>query len=192
MKEEFQALGSDYSHRGQVTDEHIRLLKCLWTMDEPEFSGQHYELSEMTMYPKTVRKPHPPIWTGGTSARALERAARLSEGWHGMQMTPESLADVHRRLQRLREESGQDFSGFEISLRAGLDFTRTDLPASRLPLRGSPDQVAGDIQRYGEAGLTYLVLEPRARDAGELAGQMEKLAQQVWPRLQARYKLPDR
>ena len=179
MEEEFLALGSDFPHRGQVTDEHIQLMKSLWTRDEPDFSGQHYRFSEMTMYPKPVQKPHPPIWTGGITTRALLRAARLSDGWHGIRMNPEGIADVAHRLQRMREGSGQDFRGFEVSLRAGLDLTRTELPPSRNPLRGSPEQVADDVQRYRDAGLTYLVLEPRARDAEELTSQIEQLVEQV-------------
>ncbi len=183
MQEEFAALGSDFAHRGGVTDEHVQLLKDLWTLDEPEFSGRHYQLSGMTMYPKTVQRPHPPIWIGGNSKRALRRAARLGDGWHGMRMTPEAIASVRQQLQILREDMAQDFSRFEVSLRVGLDVTRTPLPASRLPLRGSPEQVVSDVERYREAGLTYLVLEPRGRDASELGHQMEQLAQKVWPRL---------
>ena len=183
MEEEFLALGSDFPNRGQVTDEHIRLLKNLWTRDEPEFSGRHYQLSEMTMYPKPVQKPHPPIWTGGISNRALRRAACLTDGWHGIRMTPEQIPGVCEQLKQMREESDQRWDGFEVSLRAGLDFTRTDLPSSRLPLRGSPEQVADDIRRYEAAGLTYLVVEPRARDTVELAAQMDQLVQEVWPLL---------
>ena len=183
LEEEFLALGSDFPHRGQVTDEHILLMKSLWTRDQPDFSGQHYRISEMTMYPKPVQKPHPPIWTGGITTRALRRAASIGDGWHGIRMNPEDIAGVAHRLQRMREESGRDFTGFEVSLRAGLDLTRTELPPSRLPLRGSHEQVADDIQRYRDAGLTYLVLEPRARHATEFTNQIEQLANQVWPRL---------
>ncbi len=183
MEEEFSALGADFAHRGRVTDEHIQLLKCLWTRDEPEFSGQHYQVSGVTMYPKPVQSPHPPIWSGGITGRALSRAARLSDGWHGMRMSPEDVAGVCRRLKAVREESGQDYSRFEVSLRVGLDITRTALPGSRLPMRGSPEQVAEDVARYREAGLTYMVMDPRGRDAGELAGQMEQLVQKVQPLL---------
>ena len=183
MEEEFRALGSDFPHRGQITDEHVELMKSLWTRDEPDFSGRHYRVSEMTMYPKPSQKPHPPIWTGGISPRALSRAARLSDGWHGIRMTPQGITDVAPQLRSLREESGRSFSGFEVSLRAGLDLTRTDLPPSRLPLRGSSQQVASDLQHYRDAGLTYLVLEPRARDADEFAAQIEQLAGQVLPGL---------
>ena len=183
MEEEFSALGADFAHRGQITDEHIQLLKCLWTRDEPEFSGQHYQLSGVTMYPKPAQSPHPPIWSGGITGPALRRAARLSDGWHGMRMSPEEIAGVCRRLKTVREESGQDFSRFEVSLRVGLDITKMALPGSRLPMRGSPEQVAEDVVSYREAGLTYMVMDPRGRDADELASQMEQLVQKVQPLL---------
>ena len=184
MKEEFAALGSDYAHRGQVTDEHIRLLQTLWGRDESEFAGEHYQVSGMTMYPKTAQRPHPPIWSGGISPRALRRAARLGDGWHGIRMTPEEIAGVRRQLEALRQEEGRDLRRFDLSMRVGLDVTQTDLPKNRLPLRGSPEQVAGDALRFREAGLTYLVVEPRARDTAEFSGQMERLARKVWPLLQ--------
>jgi probable F420-dependent oxidoreductase len=183
MEKEFSALGASFAHRGRVTDEHIQLLRCLWTRDEPKFSGRHYQVSGVTMCPKPAQSPHPPIWSGGITTPALRRAARLSDGWHGMRMSPEDIAGVCRRLKAMREESGQDFSGFEVSLRGGLDITRAEMPVSRLPMRGSPEQVAGDLARYREAGLTYMVVEPRARDADEMAGQLEQLVQKVQPLL---------
>lgn len=183
MLEEFAALGSDYAHRGEVTDEHIRLLQTLWTRDEPQFVGDHYQISGMTMYPKTAQRPRPPIWTGGISPRALRRSADLGDGWHGIGMGPVDISRVRQQLQAMREESGRGFEGFELSLRVGLDVTNTELPQSRLPLRGSPGQIAGDVVRYREAGLTYLVVEPRARDTDEFSNQMERLSREVWPLL---------
>ena len=183
MEEEFVALGADYAHRGQVTDEHIMLMHNLWSRDEPEFAGEHYQLSGMTMYPKTHQRPHPPIWTGGISPSALRRAARLGDGWHGIRMGPEDIARVRGQIQNLRGESDEAFQRFDISLRVGLDIVHSDLPRSRLPMRGSADQVTNDIQAYRQAGLTYLVLEPRARDAAEFVGQMERLTRESLPQV---------
>ncbi len=41
-------------------------------------------------------------------------------------------------------------------------------------MRGSPAQVTEDAHAYQNAGLTYLVLEPRARDESEFISQMER------------------
>ncbi len=181
MKEEFEVLDSDFDHRGQVTDEHIRLLQALWRRDEPDFAGNYYRFTGMTMYPKPVQKPHPPIWTGGISPRALRRAAQLSDGWHGVRMTPDQIAKVGKQLTDLRSETGRDALHFDVSLRTGMDLTNSALPQNRLPMRGSAEQVAEDVRHYQDAGLTYMVLEPRARDASEFLGQMERFAGEVRP-----------
>jgi hypothetical protein len=68
--------------------------------------------------------------------------------------------------------------GFEISLRAGLDITNAPMDgAARTPLRGSPEQVRADLAGYAEAGLTYLVLEPRAADPEQMADQLQRFRQ---------------
>lgn len=48
-------------------------------------------------------------------------------------------------------------------------------------MRGSPAQLAEDARAYRDAGLTYLVLEPRARDESEFISQMERFAGEVKP-----------
>ena len=185
LAEEFQALGADFAQRGSVAEEQLELLKLLWTQDQPRFAGRHYQVEGVSCLPRPVQQPHPPIWAGGTSPRALSRAARLADGWHGIRRAPEDIARVAGELQRLlRQANRENLGTFEISLRAGLEVTEHPLPPDkRLPLRGSPQQVAEDVARYAQAGLTYLVVEPRARDARELAQQMERLSREVWPLL---------
>ena len=82
MEEEFQALGLDtYAQRGAVTDEYIQLFKELWTKDNPEFQGEHYQISGAGFQPKPAQKPHPPIWVGGHTGPAIRRAAKYGDGW---------------------------------------------------------------------------------------------------------------
>ena len=67
---------------------------------------------------------------------------------------------------------------FTVSLRAGLDVTDDAFTgAARTPLRGSAEQVAGDLAQYQQAGLDYLVAEPRAATADELIAQLERFAE---------------
>ena len=68
MEEEFQALGLDtYAQRGAVTDEYIQLFKELWTKDNPEFHGEHYQLSESN--PNRSRNPIRQSGSGVTPTR---------------------------------------------------------------------------------------------------------------------------
>ncbi len=178
MAEEFAALDSDFDARGSVTDEHIALLRAFWTQPAPEVHGNRYSVSGLGMAPSPVAQPGPPIWTGGISPPALRRAANLADGWHGVRQSPTDVARVAARIGELRASRGEVMDGFTVSLRAGLDVTEEPFDAaSRTPLRGSPDQVAADLVEYQEAGLEYLVVEPRAATAKQLIKQLERFAQ---------------
>ena len=69
-----------------------------------------------------------------------------------------------------------------MSLRAGLDITDAPLTgAGRTPLRGSPEQIANDLHAYAQAGLDYLVVEPRAATPEQLIAQLERFADMPRP-----------
>ncbi|MCE2502238.1 MAG: LLM class F420-dependent oxidoreductase [Dehalococcoidia bacterium] len=178
MAEEFAALDADFPDRGAVTDEHIAVLRACWTGAISELDDTRYNVAGLVMEPQPVSRPHPPIWTGGTSPPALRRAARLADGWHGVRQSPDDITRVVARIAELRSAAGNSMDGFTISLRAGLDITdATPGGAARTPLRGSPDQIAKDLEAYARAGLHYLVLEPRAATPEQLIAQLERFAQ---------------
>ncbi len=178
MAEEFAALNADFDARGGVTDEHIAVLRALWTQPGPDLSGSHYDVSGVGISPRPVQDPHPPIWTGGISAPALRRAANLGDGWHGVRQSPVDVARVAGRIAELRAAAGRVMDGYAISLRAGLDITNGPFGGEgRTPLRGSLDQISADLSDYADAGLTYLVLEPRAETPEQFLQQLERFSQ---------------
>ena len=177
MAEEFAALDADFDARGGVTDEHIAILRAFWSQAAPTLSGPHYDVSGVSISPRPVQEPQPPIWTGGISAPALRRAATLGDGWHGVRQSPEDVARVAARIGELRANAGMLMDGYAISLRAGLDVTDAPFTGdARTPLRGAPDQIAADLDAYANGGLTYLVVEPRAENAEQFVAQMERFA----------------
>ena len=174
MAEEFELLDANYAERGAVTDEHIRILRALWTDDAPHIAGEHYRVSGFQLSPPPACRPHPPIWTGGVSPPALRRAARLGDGWHGVRQTPDDIRRVVARITELRANAGLPMDGYQFSLRAGLDITAAPLDgAGRTPLRGAPAQIAADLDEYARAGLTCIVLEPRAATPEQFIAQMD-------------------
>ena len=177
MEEEFDALDTDFAARGAVTDEHIAMLKAFWTDPAPTVSGDHYSVEGLGMAPLPVSKPHPPIWTGGISAPALRRAANLADGWHGVRQSPADVARVASCIGDIRASRDASMDGFTMSLRAGLDITDASFDgAGRTPLRGSADQIVGDLSDYRQAGLDYLVVEPRAATPEQLLDQLERFS----------------
>jgi probable F420-dependent oxidoreductase len=187
MEEEFQALGLDtYAQRGAVTDEYIQLFKELWTKDEPEFQGEHYQLSGMGFMPKPVQKPHPPIWIGGHTNPAIRRAAEYGDGWMpiGLRppaiLEPEELAEKIARLRRLTVRAGRPEDAVSLCFSTGVTFD--DSPgATRRMMSGRAEQIAADLRQYQDLGVRNFILGFPGDSVAALNEAMEQFSKQVMP-----------
>ncbi len=187
MEEEFQALGLDtYAQRGAVTDEYIQLFKELWTKDEPEFQGEHYQLSGMGFMPKPVQKPHPPIWIGGHTNPAIRRAAEYGDGWMpiGLRppaiLEPEELAEKIARLRRLTVRAGRPEDAVSLCFSTGVTFD--DSPgATRRMMSGRAEQIATDLRQYQDLGVRNFILGFPGDSVAALNEAMEQFSKQVMP-----------
>jgi probable F420-dependent oxidoreductase len=196
MREEFEALGlPPFEERGAVTDEYIRAFKELWTSEDPSFEGKYCRFSNISFLPKPVQKPHPPIWVGGESRRALRRTAELGNAWYPISSNPqfplgepEQLAARLQRLAALAKEAGRDPAEIEIIYRTP-DYqlrkeggTPSSSAGGRRPFVGNADEIAADIRRYEALGVGSLVLDLArlSRNLGDMLQHMEALAVQVW------------
>ncbi len=94
---EFQACQVPKATRGQRMDEMLDIIKGLWTEASFSYRGRHFTLSDVTLIPKPVQQPCPPIWVAGglvpsgasqhiTSAqgytpdRSFQRVAHIADG----------------------------------------------------------------------------------------------------------------
>jgi len=60
-------------------EEAIDILLASWTKEKFSYHGKHYQLKDLTVVPKPVQQPHPPLFTGGTSDITYEMAGQ--RGW---------------------------------------------------------------------------------------------------------------
>ncbi|MGZ4690721.1 MAG: TIGR03619 family F420-dependent LLM class oxidoreductase [Acidimicrobiia bacterium] len=81
LRPEFGALGVEFNERNELLDESIEVMRRVWTEDAIAFEGRHFRARAVTMRPRPASQPHPPIWVGGNSARAMRRAVELGQGW---------------------------------------------------------------------------------------------------------------
>jgi alkanesulfonate monooxygenase SsuD/methylene tetrahydromethanopterin reductase-like flavin-dependent oxidoreductase (luciferase family) len=77
------AFGISPSHRAARFMEGLELLKRVWTEDGVTFSGRFWQTEDLTLEPKPFQRPRPPIWFGGGSKPAIDRAVRNGDGWMG-------------------------------------------------------------------------------------------------------------
>jgi probable F420-dependent oxidoreductase len=112
---EYDALGQDFHTRGARQEEQIGLLRRLFEEPVVDFSGRFDRVDRAALVPRPQRPI--PIWMGGSSEAAFDRAARLADGFifigrGGVGAAVEAwrgLRDRVRDLGRSVEEFGADY-----------------------------------------------------------------------------------
>lgn len=161
LREEFDALNVPFARRGARADDHLAVMRTLWTDDVSEFHGEHYDLPPTQMFPKPVQTPHPPIHVGGESDAAMRRAAR-HQGWFSFNRTPEQLDEPLDRLDAVLAEAGR---------------SRSDLTLTVSPYFNPTDAAA--VEGYRERGVDRLVVLCLAFDVDTLRAQLDTLVTDV-------------
>src|ERR1700729_1302031 len=94
---EYEALGQQFRTRGARQEEQIGLLRRLFTEPVVDFTGRFDRIDRAALVP---RPAHPiPIWLGGSSEAAYDRAARLADGFIFMGSDIDRTIDTWNRLR---------------------------------------------------------------------------------------------
>ena len=96
LKEEIELLGHDPKTRGKRLDEALQVIKGLWEHELFSFNGEHYHFEDVALCPRPSIAPK--VFIGGNSAKSFERA-KHHDGWIGMTMQLENVADVSRTVR---------------------------------------------------------------------------------------------
>ena len=78
---EFEACGVPHKERGARVTEGIDVVRALWRDTPATFEGRFTRFEGVSLDPKPVQRPGPPIWIGGRADAALARAGRPGDGW---------------------------------------------------------------------------------------------------------------
>ncbi|HVN86085.1 MAG TPA: LLM class F420-dependent oxidoreductase [Candidatus Binatia bacterium] len=167
LREEFEAVAVPFAHRGHRTDDYIAVCKALWSGGDARFDGHHYRLRPVRSGPLPAQRPHPPLWIAGNSAAAIERAARVGDGWHAIDLTPDEIAPLVAQLRERLAAHGRPVDAVTVSLRKGV-LVRDSPPSVGRPLYGDRAAIQRDLDAYRRAGVDYLVAGLRqAKSADE-------------------------
>ena len=99
---EFAACGVPVNERGARADEAIGVLRRLWSEDQVEHHGRHFDFGPVSLNPKPLQNGGPPIVVGGRKERAFRRAGRLADGYISHMCSAEMYA---QNLETMREHS---------------------------------------------------------------------------------------
>jgi probable F420-dependent oxidoreductase len=173
LKEEADAVGMPWDRRGARADEHIAVLRQLWmaTGDDVAFDGDFYSFPPIDPEPRPGRSI--PILIGGHSDIALERVARLGDGWIAAGMSVDRYELALQTLREACDRHGRDFDGMFLvnNARVSLDgdggaeaaleqlamYEALGVDHSQVAVRGkSPEEVLEGLARWGEEVLAKL------------------------------------
>lgn len=190
---EIEACGVPMSQRGRRADEVLDIVRRLWTEDSVDHEGRYATLRGITISPKPVQRPHPPIWVSGRKDAALRRAARVGDGWLPYMFSPEMISDSLERLKVLCGEHGRDpstiRSGAVIFVSCHRDPAvardralerlngqyNQDFSAilDRYVAHGDPARVRARVREYLDAGVESLFIGPACPE--EFTGELEQI-----------------
>jgi probable F420-dependent oxidoreductase len=111
MKEEFDIYGVDFHTRGRRYEEMIAVLHKLWAGGMVEHHGELIDFPRLQISPAPAQPI--PIYMGGAAPVALERTARVADGWIGAGNTPDEVPRILSSLRELRERAGRAHLPFE-------------------------------------------------------------------------------
>lgn len=172
LEAEFDALGADFEGRNDRFDEALVAMKQAWSGEPVHVEGAGFRVADGLALPAPVQRPHPPLWIGGNSTRAMRRVAEHGDGWVPARLnaataaavrtapmtTPADLAPRIERLRALTEEQGRPIMPEVMSMPMGGVYGRAAVTAAA---------VIEDAAQQAEIGVTGLAVtfEPPGRPA---------------------------
>ncbi len=174
---EFEACGVPVNERGARTNESLEVMKRLWTENDVTFDGRFTKLPGVSLNPKPVQKPHPPIWISGRSDAAMRRCAKYGTGWLPYMYTPEKLENSLRTITAYAEKEERTdsvspglfifFAVHEdrdeaikmatdrLSVQYNQDFSPL---VGKYALAGNPEDCIARLREYIDAGANTIIL----------------------------------
>ena len=211
---EHRVMGVLSRERPARLEEGMAILRALFGQREASFHGRFYQFEGVSLEPRPVQDPLP-IWIasnptgvtyrGGagvderTLERALDRVARLADGWMTNKVSPQQFRELWGRIRELARGYGRDpdrlgnclyynvnlnddrEQAFEESKRFldayyGGDYSRAFVDS--WTAYGPADEVSGRLKAYLEAGLQQITIRFTSWDQ---RGQLRRFVEEVAP-----------
>ena len=150
-KEEYSALGVEFSKRGGLFDEWLQIVTRLWAGETLDYAGQHYQLEGVKMMPPAPRG-RIPLYIGGFTPKAIDRALTYADGYVGV---PEGAAIYMHKLR----EKGRDPNEGKVRIGDFFTVVAHDPEAAMDELAPYFLYVVNSYAEWGGEGMESMTLE---------------------------------
>lgn len=187
-EDRFAAMGANFKTRPSAFEEALDIIRRLLA-GETVSSARRFRITEASL---ALRPTEPvPVWIGASAPPAIDRAARLADGWiasPGLSFDEaRAQADLYReRCAAYGKEPGalvlrRDIYVGERSseapavLQQALSRGYRGIPAEAL-IAGSIDEVAEQFRSFAKIGYTEISVRHLTNDQPKVLGSLERLA----------------
>lgn len=180
LEQEFGYLNASFDNRGARFDEGLALMRALWG-GAGSFHGEFSVIDDALFSPIPIMGGELPVWIGGNSSHAIDRAATIADGWHPVGLTPAELAEGATLLRE--QANGRSVT---LSLRTNIELlapgeTAKGYEAPGHAPSGTAGEIVSELRAYQQAGLEYAVLWLFHQNWGELERKIRQFSAEVMP-----------
>ncbi|MCH8140347.1 MAG: LLM class flavin-dependent oxidoreductase [Proteobacteria bacterium] len=182
-------MGVDIHKRGSMFEASLEILRTLWAGEEVT-ETKYWNLSRARISPLP---PEPiDVWVGAAVPKAIERTARMAEGWLASPgLTFKQAADSLNRYRQACAEHQREPSAVAIRRDVYIGSSSEEAhkvvtPYIQKGYRGFPEEalmfgsvaaVAEELAGYAKLGYTDVIVRNLSSDQGEALATIERLAE---------------
>ena len=161
-KVEYDALGVPFGQKGARLEEQVVFMKRLWEEDAFSFDGEFHSMELASIFPRPSAPI--PVSFGGSAPAALERCARLGDGWIPLGSPNDKSAACIDIIRSTREQLGLDMSNFAIHAQAQY-------------AGGDPDRWRSHAEKWRALGCTHLSIATHNAGDTNVDGYLARIAE---------------
>jgi natural product biosynthesis luciferase-like monooxygenase protein len=73
---EYAGYGVDQSRSKDIFRESVEVLQQCWTKESFSYDGEFYKFQDLSMFPRPLQQPHPPVWMASVSEESFAMCGR--------------------------------------------------------------------------------------------------------------------
>jgi alkanesulfonate monooxygenase SsuD/methylene tetrahydromethanopterin reductase-like flavin-dependent oxidoreductase (luciferase family) len=150
---EFNSMSVPKRERRERLVESVEVIKRLWTEDEVRHEGRFYRIDGVTIAPKPLQEPRPPILLGADAVKTVARVPEVADHWIASRRhTKPFLREALPAYKEALEKNGKAFKGLCIFRDLCIADSRQE---AEKRIREGYERRYERYQRWGQPGERY-------------------------------------
>lgn len=159
---EYDALGVDFARKGARLTEQVEFMKRLWTEDAFSFDGEFHHMELASIAPRPTAPI--PVMFGGSAPGALNRCARVGDGWIPLGSPNDKSAACLEHIRAVRSDIGLGMDGFAVQAQAQF-------------AGGDPERWRGHAEKWAALGSTHLAIATHNAGDTDVDGHLARIVE---------------